>query len=152
MSFTTSVQHAKTVLESVAGVENVTVTPLTGTSRAAAETARGVVPGGKIQSWEILGVPIEEHQGASGMQRTRARLKIRAWWHHADQDDDSLLAFWVILAAVQAALLNPTTGFPQITAAGVQPLVEPDMPRKMPTGQSGWYAELGFELHDCEHT
>lgn len=152
MSFDTTVTKVVTVLQAVSGIENVYATPLTGTRRSTLEAQRGVIAASFLQSWEVVATPIEAHEGASGYQRTRARVRVRAYWVHQDQEPDSLAAFRSKVAAAQAALMNPSTGIPQIAAPGIAPVVEADVPRRLPTGQSAWYCEFGFETLDCEHT
>lgn len=152
MSFETTVAKVRTVLLTVSGIANVTVEPITSTSRATTETARSVATGQKLQSWEIIAVPIEGFEGAGSYQQTRADITVRARYFHKDRDATSLIAFRNLIAAGQRALMNPDTGIPQIDANGIQNLVKPDMPRKSPTGQSEWYAEFGFRTLDCEHT
>ena len=152
MSFETTIAKIVSVIGAVGGVSNVYETPLTGTRREGLEAQRGVAPATDLQSWEVVATPVEAHEGASGYQRTRAKVRIRAWWVHRDQDPDSCAAFRSKIREVQSALMDPDGGIPQIAAPGISSLVEPDMPRRLPTGQSGWYAELGFETLDCEQT
>lgn len=151
MSFDTTIQKVVSTIDAVSGVENVYATPLTSTRRSEQEASRSVESGAKLQSWEVFATPIESHDGASGYQNTRARVRIRAWWFHKDQADDSLRAFRNAIAAVQRRLMDPTLGIPQIAAPGIAPIVEAEL-RRTPTGQSAWYAEIGFETLDCEHT
>lgn len=104
-----------------------------------------------INCWEYEVVPRSEHQGASGYNRQVADVRIRATYK-ADDANASFNAFCDLIDLVTAALIDPTSGFPQMTEAGVQVLERPSVPRKLRTGHSAYRAELGFSLWDLTTT
>lgn len=157
MSWSTTVAKILSVIDGVSGVDNVYETPLTKTSRAAAEAARGVTTSGAatLQSWEVSIQPRPTHHGAGGYLETEAVVEVVAHYRH-DEDVGSsvpsLRTFRELLAAVGEALLDPTSGLPQIRDSVIVPVEVPDRPVRLPTGQSAWRASFRFELWDVSST
>lgn len=155
MSWQTSIDRFVSVVAGTTGVENVKEAPLTITDRAAAEAARNVSTGEAVQSWELIAMPVDKHHGCDGFLETEAVFEYVAHWKHAEDEGagvPSLRAFRAKLQAVNARLLDPAVGFPQIKDAAIVPVETPERPVKLPTGQSAWRARYRFELWDTSST
>lgn len=155
MSLQSTIDRILTVLRAVSGVENVYEAPLTATLRDEAEEARGVASGETVQSWELHVAARPVHHGAGGYLETELSVEIVAHYRHAADVGagvPSLRAFRVLLDAVGAALLDPTSGLPQVKDSVIVPVEVPERPVKLPTGQSAWRARLRFELWDVSST
>jgi len=155
VSLQTTIDRIVSVIDAVAGVENVTEVPLTLTSRPDAEAARNVSVGEHVQSWEVHATPRPVHHGAGGYLETELDVEVVAHYRHAADVGGgvpSLRAFRVLLDAVGSALLDPTSGFAQIKDSVIVPVEIPSVPVKIPTGQSAWRARLRFELWDVSST
>lgn len=149
MTLATTVAKAVTVIDGTDGVENVYSAPLTEVVRSDAEDARGVAPGTYAQSWEVVAMPRVVHGGASGMLTTELDLEVIAHWRHAD---GALVAFRTVLASVMDRLADPSVGFPQLKPEGVLDLETPEMPVKLPTGQSAYRARFRLSLWNVVET
>lgn len=150
MTLATTRTKIQTVIDAVTGVDNVYVASLTKTRRADAEAARGVADATDLQSWEIVASPEVLHGGADGYRHTELDVEVVAHWVHTEASD-SLGTFLAKLEAVMDALADPAN-FPQLDVEGVRMRERPDMPVKLPTGQSAYRARLAFRLLDVEST
>lgn len=104
-----------------------------------------------LNCWEYQVVPAAAHGGASGMNRATAHVTIRAHYK-ADDANGSFNAFCDLIEAVCLALLNPTSGFPQIDEGGVQVTERPSVPVKVRTDHSAYRAQIEFDLWDVLNT
>jgi hypothetical protein len=106
---------------------------------------------GGVNCWEIELDPEALHGGASGYLHTEGDCEVLAHYMAADASA-SRNTFSDLLALVQYRLLDPTTGMPQITGAGVRLLERPSRPIRLVTGQAAYRARLRFRLWDVAQT
>lgn len=149
MSLSTTRSRLTTVVSGVTGVGNVRARFATDIDRSDAETA--IVASGKVNSWEFALQPRAVHAGASGLNRVALRVRGEALYQHAE-GSDSFNAFVDLLASVMAALIEPTTGFPQVGEGGVQLVELTETPVKTRTGHSCYRARIEFDLTDVDNT
>lgn len=149
MSLSTTRTRIGTVVAGVTGVGNVRTRFATDIDRADAESA--LIASGKVNSWEFAVQPSALHGGASGMNRIVARVVGEALYQHAE-GSDSFNAFVDLLEDVMAALIAPTTGFPQVTEGGVRLVQLSETPTKTRTGHSCYRARIEFDLSDVDNT
>lgn len=153
MSLSTTRTRVGTVLEAVAGIAS-------GAGKVHSrirddldrEDAEADLMGSAgINCWEYEVVPRAEHQGASGYNRAVADVRIRAHYK-ADDEGGSFNAFCDLLEDACLALIDPTTGFPQMTEEGVRATEKPSVPVKLRTGHSAYRATFEFSLWDTSTT
>lgn len=149
MSLSSTRTRVVTVVGAVSGVGNVRARFATDIDRADAEAA--LISGGKVNSWEFAIQPGALHGGASGMNRIVARVRGEALYQHAE-GSDSFNTFVDLLAVVMLALIDPITGFPQVTEGGVRLLELSETPTKTRTGHSCYRARIEFDLSDVDNT
>ena len=154
MSLSTTITRILTCVGAVSGVDSSTVfeTPRTPTVRSTAEALRNVESGQAIQSWEFSFTPVPKARGVNGYNETELEVEFVAHWKHVDGDATSLPAFRTCLDAVCTALLDPSTGCPQVKDEGVQVVEAPGLPVRLPTGQSALRARYRFSLWDTSST
>lgn len=104
-----------------------------------------------INCWECEVVPEAFHGGASAQYRTGAKVRIRAHYK-ADDANASFNAFCDLIEAVALALMDPTSGFPQIAEGGVRVSERPSVPVKLRTAHSAFRAVLEADLWDVVNT
>lgn len=117
--------------------------------RADAEAA--LISGGAVQSWEVSSRPETVLEGCDGYYSTELDVEILAHWKAADAGD-SRGAFMTQIAAVQAAILHRTNGFPQVKEPGVALVEFTETPIRLRTGQSAYRARLRFRLWNVSNT
>lgn len=149
MSLSTSRSRLASVVSGVTGVGNVRVRFAFDIDRADAEAA--LISGGKVNSWEFAMQPRAVHGGASGLNRIAVRVRGEVLYQHVESSD-SFNAFVDLLAAVMAALIEPTTGFPQVGEAGVVLLELTEAPVKTRAGHSCYRARIEFDLDNVDNT
>lgn len=154
MSLATTVSRILACVAAVSGVDATTVfeTPRTPTIRSTAEGLRNVAAAEAIQSWEFSFTPRPVARGINGYNETELEVEFVAHWKHVDGDAASLPAFRTCLDAVCTALLDPSTGCPQVKDEGVQVVEAPGLPIRLPTGQSAIRARYRFTLWDTSST
>lgn len=154
MSLTTTRTRVGTVLSSVSGISGgageVHDRIRDDLDRADAE-GHLIGSGNVLNCWEYEVVPQVFHGGASAQYRTTAQVRIRAHYK-ADDANGSFNAFCDLIEAVALALMNPSSGFPQIAEGGVRVSERPSVPVKVRTGHSAYRAGLEFDLWDVVNT
>lgn len=149
MSLSTTRSRLVAVVGGVAGIGNVRARFAFDIDRADAEAA--LIAAGKVNSWEFALQPRAVHGGASGLHRIAVRVRGEALYQHVESAD-SFNAFVDLLAAVMAALIEPTTGFPQVGEAGVALLELTEAPVKTRSGHSCYRARIEFDLDNVDNT
>ncbi len=151
MSLATTRTHLVSVVSGVSGTANVRARFATDIDRADAEAA--LVAGGKVNVWEFAIAPRAVHGGASGLQRIACRVQGVALYQHAEGlATPSFQTFVDLVEAVLTALVNPTTGFPQLDEGGVAVTELTETPVATRTGHSAYRARIEFGLLDVDNT
>ncbi len=149
MSLATTVARIGTVLESVAGVENVRLRPGLPTDRALLEETL-LTDSGLAQRWVVWS---SSRVTQAGIDPGHPELDVRilAVWAYRE-DEDTFADFAEILQAVGIALSDPVTGFPQLDENGIETLEEPGDPVLEESGLGVYRTLLGLHLLDVVST
>lgn len=152
MTLDTTRARIETVMESVADIGHVHLHPRVGIDREdeEAKLLTGSEPNRKVQVWEIHTAPEVMHDGCGGLERTELEVRIRGWWY-VDDSGSSREEFATRIRAVSLALMDPSTGFPQILEPGISTVID-DGPVKLRSGHAAWAATLEFRLLDVSTT
>ena len=149
MSLTTTVTKVGTVLESVAGIENVRLRP--GLPLDLDEAMRTWAENGGLQRWTVYYASKLELGGANANEHLHLEVLVVVE-RSFRESDDAYLELAEFLAAAQLALADTTNGFPQIGEEGIQPVETPGEPVRTETGEAAYRAQFGFTLIDVTST
>lgn len=152
MTITTTKARVVSALEAIPAVGLVHLEPQTSVEQtdAEADLLTGSGSNRTVNAWEIHPSPRVVWDGCGGVRRTELAVRIVALWG-VNEAGSARDAFVEAVATVCSALMDTTTGFPQIDEGGVRSTVS-DRPVKTRTGHAAWRAELSFNLIDVSTT
>lgn len=151
MTLQTTVAKFGTVMDSVAGVENVRLRPGIPVDLDAALGTLDTEGENRVQRWTLFYAPSGVLGAANANQHIELDFTCVVEWSYRE-DDDSYLDMADRIAAVMLALLNPTSGFCQIDENGISPLETPGEPVKTETGHAVYRASFSGHLLDVTST
>ena len=151
MSLQTTVTQVQTVLESVAGVENVRARPGLPLDLDAI-TRTFLTDDATLQRWTVFYATSLVLGGANASQHIELDVRIVAEWTYREEPGDTYIDFADRLAAAQLALANPTSGFCQLDERGIPPVETPGEPVRLESGEGVYRASFEFHLLNVTDT